>query len=169
MGESCNFKHNLNKTSKGGVEGDRPNSLSQGPRSQGKDSKGGKGASEGKTQKVPVRRENQIRLRVTAISRKVHEIVVRLLASSQMYKTKEGCRFGERSVSFFIHMLKDQARRRRTIKHLRKRLLQLNAVIKNWSVSQDVEPPKPKVGLTNENRSILQKNGKRSPRAHLEH
>ena len=34
-------------------------------------------------------------------------------------------------------------------------------------VSQDVELPETKVGLTNENRSILEKYGERCPRAHL--
>ena len=35
-------------------------------------------------------------------------------------------------------------------------------------VSQDVELPTSTVGFTNESRSILKKNGKRSPRAHLD-
>ena len=35
-------------------------------------------------------------------------------------------------------------------------------------VSQDIELPEPTVGLSTENLSILKKNGKISPRAHLE-
>ena len=42
-------------------------------------------------------------------------------------------------------------------------------VIKNWVVYHRTSKcHEPSVGLTNENRSVPQKNGKRSPRAHLE-
>ena len=69
----------------------------------------------------------------------------------------------EKSVRLFIQLLKRQARRRKSIRSLRQRPLQSCAIIKKGD-----ELPEPTVGFANENRSILKKNGERSPRALLE-
>ena len=89
----------------------------------------------------------------------MHDTVIRFLAPCECvrHKTEEGCKFGEKVCVW---------KRTRSLR---------NAIIaigrsdqKLRCVSQDVELPEQTVGLTTESRSIPKRNGKRSPRAHLE-
>ena len=86
------------------------------------------------------------------------------------YKTEENCRYVEKCVCvcFLIHMLKRQARSRKSTRNLKNTTIAIvSSNQKSGCASQNVELPEQTVGLTNENRSILKETGKRSPRAHL--
>ena len=89
-GESCGFKHDMNKKGEGKGKRDRPSSPWPGPRSQNKDSKDGTGAAKGKVPKgtSPSGKPNQPScfsyLKENSVrSRK------RLLASARMCQTQD--------------------------------------------------------------------------------
>ena len=94
------------------------------------------------------------------LDRKVHETVMRFLASTRMCQTQDEKKlqiWAKVCISYFRTTMERQAK-----KSEEKRLFQLYAVTP--CASQDVELPEQTFGPTNARQSILKKNGKTTPR-----
>ena len=118
--------------------------------------------------KAPAHQVNQMNLRVSAIwmanARTRHAIIgIRPKVSST--RRMKVAKFGER-VRFFIQAMKRQARSRKRTRNLEERLVQTVRSDQNfgcvWIATTHT------VGLADVRRFILKKNGKTSPRTHVE-